>query len=96
MKIVKKIPGKLYYVFFGALMLSIPAQAYLDPGTVTYVISMVAALFIAAGAALAIFRRKVKLFFQNLGKKKDKTAPVENADEETDINPMDDTIDPMK
>lgn len=86
---MKKLFGRAYFVFFMMLLLSVPAFAYLDPGTVTYVVSMIAGLFIAGGAAAAIFRRKIKLFFQNLGKKKDETAPV--AEEENDvINPMDD------
>ena len=90
---LKKLPAYLYFGCFGALLLSAPAQAYLDPGTVTYVVSMVAALFIAAGAALAIFRRKVVLFFRNLGKKKDPTTVVPE-DDSADINPMED-INPM-
>lgn len=94
MKILKKLPTYLYFGIFGVLLMSAPAKAYLDPGTVTYIISMVAALFIAAGAALAIFRRKVKLFFQNLGKKK--SAPAAKVEEDAaEFNPMEDVIDPM-
>ena len=71
MKNTKKLLSYTYFGIFTALLMSAPAFAYLDPGTVTYVVSMIAGLFIAGGAALAIFRRKIKLFFQNLGKKKD-------------------------
>jgi hypothetical protein len=91
MKTVKKLLGKAYYVFFMMLLLSAPAFAYLDPGTVTYVVSMIAGLFIAGGAALAIFRRKIVLFFRNLGKKDaKKDVPEEKSG---DIDPME--IDPM-
>lgn len=76
MKCVKKLLGRSYYVFFMMLLFSVPAFAYLDPGTVSYVVSMIAGLFIAGGAAIAIFRRKIKLFFQNLGKKKKGEAPL--------------------
>lgn len=94
MKTMKKILARSYYAFFMALLLSQAAFAYLDPGTVTYVVSMVAALFIAGGTALAIFRRKIKLFFQNLGKKKtDSTATAVAEDEDEVINPME--INPM-
>jgi hypothetical protein len=91
MKTVKKLLGKAYYVFFMMLLLSAPAFAYLDPGTVTYVVSMIAGLFIAGGAALAIFRRKIVLFFRNLGKKDaKKDVPEEKAG---DMDSME--IDPM-
>lgn len=90
-----KILARSYFGICSAMLLSAPALAYLDPGTVSYVVSMIAGLFIAGGAALAIFRRKIKLFFQNLGKKKEtpvETVAVEEADS---FNPMDDVIDPM-
>ena len=60
MKNAKKLLSYSYFGFFTALLLSAPAFAYLDPGTVTYVVSMIAGLFIAGGAALAIFRRKIE------------------------------------
>lgn len=96
MKFVKKLMSRGYYVCFMMLLLAAPAFAYLDPGTVSYVVSMIAGLFIAGGAAIAIFRRKIKLFFQNLGKKKQKDAEAPAADAEADVvNPMDDVVDPM-
>lgn len=91
---MKKLFGRCYYVFFMMLLFSVPAFAYLDPGTVTYVVSMVAGLFIAGGAAAAIFRRKIKLFFQNIGKKKAAPAEQEEAAGGA-FNPMDDLVDPM-
>ena len=53
MKNAKKLLSYTYFGFFTALLMSAPAFAYLDPGTVTYVVSMIAGLFIAGGAALA-------------------------------------------
>lgn len=92
---MKNLFRKLYFGFFMVLLFAVPAFAYLDPGTVTYVVSMIAGLFIAGGAALAIFRRKIKLFFQNLGKKK--AADTETAGESFggEINPMADVVNPM-
>lgn len=91
---MKKLMSKLYFGFFMVLLLAVPTFAYLDPGTVTYVVSMIAGLFIAGGAALAIFRRKIKLFFQNLGKKKEENVekPEMTGGE---FNPMEDVVDPM-
>lgn len=91
---MKKLLGRAYFVFFMMLLLSVPTFAYLDPGTVTYVVSMIAGLFIAGGAAAAIFRRKIKLFFQNLGKKKE--APAEAAEEAGgEFDPMAEEINPL-
>ena len=84
---MKKIFARSYYAFFLMVLFTVSAFAYLDPGTVSYVVSMIAGLFIAGGAAIAIFRRRIKLFFQNLGKKKEETATV--AEDEDDV------IDPM-
>ena len=94
MKNAKKLLSYSYFGFFTALLLSAPAFAYLDPGTVTYVVSMIAGLFIAGGAALAIFRRKIKLFFQNLGKKKDATAAENKEKVGGEFDPMEE-VDPM-
>lgn len=91
---MKKIFARAYFSFFMVMMFTATAFAYLDPGTVSYVVSMIAGLFIAGGAAIAIFRRKIKLFFQNMGKKKQETAaPADNTPEE--FNPMDEVVDPM-
>ena len=94
MKNAKKLLSYSYFGFFTALLLSAPAFAYLDPGTVTYVVSMIAGLFIAGGAALAIFRREIKLFFQNLGKKKDTTAAENKEKVGGEFDPMEE-VDPM-
>lgn len=93
---MKHLLRKLYFGFFLVLLLAVPAFAYLDPGTVTYVVSMVAGLFIAGGAALAIFRRKIKLFFQNLGKKKEQDAPAAAQSFGDEIDPMADVVNPME
>ena len=92
---MKKLFGRCYFVFFMMLLFTVPAFAYLDPGTVTYVVSMIAGLFIAGGAALAIFRRKIKLFFQNLGKKKSTDEPQTTEEVGGEFDPMADVVDPM-
>lgn len=94
MKTMKKLVGRSYYVCFLLMLFSFQAFAYLDPGTVSYVVSMIAGLFIAGGAAIAIFRRKIKLFFQNLGKKEEPQTTETKAAEAGEFNPMEE-IDPM-
>ena len=43
---------------------TIPAQAYIDPSAVTYIIQAVAGVLIALGAAFTIFRHKIFAFFK--------------------------------
>lgn len=45
------------------------AQAYIDPSALTYIIQAAAGLFIAGGAAIAIFWQRIKLFFSKRKKK---------------------------
>lgn len=50
--------GCFWYFF------TIPAQAYIDPSAVTYIIQAVAGVLIALGAAFTIFRHKIFAFFK--------------------------------
>ena len=84
-----KLLSRSYFALLLMVLFAAPAFAYLDPGTLSYVISMIAGLFIAGGAAIAIFRRKIKLFFQNLGKKKQEEAA------EAVAEAVEDTVDPL-
>ena len=86
----RNIFGKLYFTVALALLFSVQAFAYLDPGTLTYVVSMIAGLVIAGGAALAIFRRKIVLFFRNMGKKQTETTETVQDNLGDDFNPMED------
>lgn len=54
---------------------TIPAQAYIDPSAVTYIIQAVAGVLIALGAAFTIFRHKIFAFF----KKNKKNGEAEGA-----------------
>ena len=89
MQTMKKLLSLAYFTAALAAVFSFSAFAYLDPGTLTYVISMLAGLVIAGGAALAIFWRKIKKFFQGLGKGK-------SGDEKANLSDdLGDEIDPM-
>lgn len=48
------------------------AYAYIDPSAVTYVIQAVAAVFIAIGAIITVFRHKIVAFFKKNTKKQEK------------------------
>ena len=90
MKILKKLLAMSYFAAAMAVMFSVQALAYLDPGTLTYVISMLAGLVIAGGAAVAIFWRKIKKFFQGLGNRKDSAdaGAVVHDDLGDEVDPM--------
>jgi uncharacterized membrane protein (DUF485 family) len=62
-----------YFTFFLILATPMTAKAYVDPATLTYVIQIVAGLFIAGGVAVGVYWRKIKKVFS-----KDKTAKTEN------------------
>ena len=50
----------LYYFLCMAMLLIIPASAYVDPSAATFVISGIAAVAIAAGAIISSALRKAK------------------------------------
>lgn len=52
-----------FFCFFGCLMTTRTAQAYIDPATTSYVIQIVAGVVIACGAAVGVFWKKIKLAF---------------------------------
>ncbi|MCM1125272.1 MAG: hypothetical protein NC429_02240 [Lachnospiraceae bacterium] len=65
---MKKIILKLFsFVYFFTCFYSfftMYAHAYIDPSAVTYVIQAVAAVFIALGAVLTVFRHRIAQFFK--------------------------------
>jgi uncharacterized membrane protein (DUF485 family) len=61
-----------YFTFFLILATPMTVKAYVDPATLTYVIQIVAGLFIAGGVAIGVYWRKIKKVFT-----KDKTSGTE-------------------
>lgn len=57
----------LYFISLGAAIcvISRPTHAYLDPATTSYIIQAVAGVFIAVGAVIGIFWKKIKMFFRD-------------------------------
>ena len=64
MRHAKRLIGLVYFVFFGMLLTLRSASAYIDPATTSYIIQIVAGVFIALGATVAIFWRKISFWFK--------------------------------
>jgi glycerol uptake facilitator-like aquaporin len=71
-----------YFVFWGMVLCSLNSSAYLDPSTMTYVIQAVAGVFIAGGAAVAIYWHKIKKYFRDRKRRKAMKAAKENSENE--------------
>lgn len=70
----KMLKNLKFGYFFGLFwfVLSNHAHAYIDPSAVTYVIQAVAAVFIALGAVITVFRHKIASFFSKSKKVEEK------------------------
>lgn len=53
-----------YFFTLFTLLFGMTSYAYIDPATTTYLIQIVAGIFIAAGATIGIFWKKIRLFFR--------------------------------
>jgi len=60
-----RIPALIYFFFWMTLLLSNTAHAYLDPAATSYIIQIVAGVFIACGAFVGVFWKKIRLYFRN-------------------------------
>lgn len=69
-----------FWMFFSSV-----SFAYIDPSAVTYVVQAVAAVFIALGAILTVFRHKIAGFFKKGKKEEQPEEKIELKDiEETE------------
>ena len=82
-KLVLKATKFLYFFAGWWFVLTIPAQAYIDPSAVTYIIQAVAAVFIALGAILTVFRHKIFAFFKK-GKKETEKKEIHIKEDESE------------
>lgn len=84
----------IYFIIMFTLMFSTTAYAYLDPATTSYVIQVVAGVFIAGGALIGIFWKKIRIFFRNMKMKSlekklsAKAARNDKAVDETEESPV--------
>ena len=63
-KIIFKVLSFTYFFTCFYSFFTMYAHAYIDPSAVTYVIQAVAAVFIALGAFITIFRHRIAQFFR--------------------------------
>lgn len=58
------------YFLLTTIMLSSTAHAYIDPAATSYIVQIVAGVAIASGVAVAVFWKKIRMFFRNLKMKR--------------------------
>lgn len=76
----------LFFLIAGMELCTKPVFAYIDPSAVTYVTQAVAAVVIAIGACLTIFRHKIAAFFKKNKKEEKKEVHFkEDAEEDNEI-----------
>lgn len=63
-KMSLKIMKFMYFFVAGFALFSNYAHAYIDPSAVTYIFQAVAAVVVAAGALITVFRHKIVAFFK--------------------------------
>lgn len=54
-----------YFFLWATLLFSSTAHAYLDPAATSYIIQIIAGVFIACGAVVGVFWKKIRLYFRN-------------------------------
>lgn len=60
-----------YLIFFNSFLFTSQVNAYIDPSAVTYTAQAIAAIVIAIGSSLTIFKHKIiSLFKKNKDKKR--------------------------
>lgn len=78
---MKKALRTAYLLVCTAVMLTLPAYAYLDPSVATYAIQVIAGIAIAVGAVVGIYWRKAKKKLVNkLGIDENANKEVESDD----------------
>lgn len=65
-KFIKKMLPLLYFSVFLSILAAPTVHAYLDPATTSYIIQIVAGIFIALGTVVGVFWKKISRFFKNL------------------------------
>lgn len=54
---------KAFWLFISLFTVSLPAMAYIDPGSGSAIMSAIVGLFVAVGLAVKTFWYKIKSFF---------------------------------
>ena len=82
----------IYFTAFIMLLFTTSAHAYIDPAATTYLMQVIAGIFIACGVALGIFWKRIRLFFRNLKLKALEKKLVRQAEKSGNI-PLQETYD---
>ena len=65
-KFAARTAQALIFSTLGIMLFSTSAFAYIDPATTSYILQIIAGVFITCGVVLGIFWTKVRTFFRNL------------------------------
>lgn len=71
-KILFRVASFAYFFSAAFIMFTSYSHAYIDPSAVTYMIQAVAAVVIAIGALLTVFRHKIASLFKKGSDKEEK------------------------
>lgn len=84
---MKKCLKFLYFFAWFFILLGKTSYAYIDPSVVTYSIQAIAAVFIALGAVLTVFRHKIFALFKKNSKRTSKREihVLENTESDIDL-----------
>ena len=80
---MKKILRFAYLFLCISVILTVNAFAYIDPSAVTYTAQAIAAVVVALGALVTVFRHKIVAFFRK-GKGETAKREIHVREEETD------------
>ena len=61
---IQRIVTSLCAIIGLSILFAPPAYAYIDPATTSYLIQIVAGVFITCGVVLGVFWKKIRLFFR--------------------------------
>lgn len=86
LKKMLKVLKHLYFFMWFFVLLGNTSYAYIDPSAVTYITQVIAALFIALGAVLTVFRHKIFALFKKGSKHNTKREIHVLEDDEADID----------
>ena len=86
---MKKFLRFTYFSICSMVMLSTYASAYIDPSTATYLIQIIAGVFIAAGSVAGILWHKLKRAVKTKNKPDDTAPSVDPQAEEKDEDEAD-------
>ena len=94
MKTLKKAAAAALIFTSAMVALALHTAAYIDPSIVTYIFSVAAGIVVAGGAGVAIYWKRIKLFFKKRADKKNQntTAATPPAPQETTPPPENDNL----